>query len=112
MHKLLEVDGAITVAIKDIKDLASFFWGALYSVVLESFGELVDIKSTTFIRVHDLELSLQTNKSLYTTLEQLFLKSIQLNFILLLDSHSCQWLGILLFLLGVFHMVVVLVAYV
>ena len=58
IHKLLEVNCAVSVLIEDTKYLLSFFLGTTNLIIFKGFLELLEVQCTRLIRVHDLELSL------------------------------------------------------
>lgn len=108
IHELLELDSTISVLIKDTKDLLSFFLWATYFIILKCLLKLLEVQCPWLIWVHDLELPLQANETLNTTLEDLLLESLQVYFILFLCSHCVEWLWMLNFVLCILNMITVL----
>ena len=97
--------------IKYLKYLVSLGASAPDPVVVESLSEFPEIEITAPIRVHYLELPLQSYEALGSTLHELLTESPHDQLVLLLMSHCSQgfYWGISEGLLGVLDMLGVLV---
>jgi hypothetical protein len=98
----------ISVSIKYHKYLLCFFLRASDFVVFKGFFEFLEVKGPAFIGVHDLELALEPDEATYSTLEELFLETVQDDLILLLLGHCAKWFGMFLLLLSASDMFVIL----
>jgi hypothetical protein len=83
-NELLEVDGTVSVPIEDLEYLVGLRARAPNSVVVEGLPELLEVQLATGVRVHYLELALEADQALGSTLDKLLPEATDYQIVLFL----------------------------
>lgn len=91
-NELVKVDGAVAVSIEYLEDLVGLWSRAADAVIVKGLAELLEVELATAVGVHDLELPLESNKTLGTSLDEFLTETPNDQLILLQMSQGPQGL--------------------